>query len=57
MSPAVEPTMTKRLAAEVLGTFWLVFAGCGAAVIASGVVEQRLPQSGSALPVSPWRSV
>ena len=37
MSPHVEPSMTKRLAAEVLGTFWLVFAGCGAAVIASGV--------------------
>jgi aquaporin Z len=27
--------MPRRLAAEALGTFWLVFAGCGAAVIAS----------------------
>jgi aquaporin Z len=43
MSPVVEPTMTKRLAAEVLGTFWLVFAGCGAAVIASGVVSNGFP--------------
>jgi aquaporin Z len=29
------PTMTKRLAAELFGTFWLVFAGCGSAVIAA----------------------
>lgn len=27
--------MTKRLAAEFLGTFWLVFGGCGSAVIAA----------------------
>jgi aquaporin Z len=27
--------MSKRLAAEFLGTFWLVFAGCGAAVLAA----------------------
>jgi aquaporin Z len=26
----------KRLAAEFFGTFWLVFGGCGAAVLASG---------------------
>ena len=26
----------KRMAAEALGTFWLVFGGCGSAVIASG---------------------
>ena len=28
--------MIKRLAAEFFGTFWLVFGGCGAAVLASG---------------------
>ena len=28
--------MSKRLAAEFFGTFWLVFGGCGAAVIAAG---------------------
>src|SRR5215831_11261462 len=27
--------MSKRLAAEFFGTFWLVFGGCGAAVIAA----------------------
>jgi aquaporin Z len=28
-------TMTRRLAAEFLGTFWLVLGGCGAAVLAA----------------------
>src|SRR3954452_15130898 len=27
--------LTKRLAAEFIGTFWLVFGGCGAAVLAA----------------------
>lgn len=27
----------RRMAAELLGTFWLVFAGCGSAVLAAGV--------------------
>src|SRR2546423_6208750 len=26
----------RRIAAEVFGTFWLVFGGCGAAVLAAG---------------------
>jgi aquaporin Z len=26
----------KKYAAEVIGTFWLTFAGCGSAVIAAG---------------------
>jgi len=30
--------MTKRLAAELLGTFWLVLGGCGSAVLAAHVV-------------------
>ena len=28
-------SMGKRLGAEFFGTFWLVFGGCGAAVIAA----------------------
>src|SRR5919197_6350892 len=28
-------TMQKRFAAEVFGTFWLVFGGCGSAVVAA----------------------
>lgn len=29
------PTMMHRLAAELLGTFWLVLGGCGSAVFAA----------------------
>src|SRR6266545_1044090 len=28
--------LNKRAAAELLGTFWLVFGGCGSAVLAAG---------------------
>ena len=31
--------LTRRLAAECLGTFWLVFGGCGSAVLAAGVAD------------------
>lgn len=31
--------MQKQLAAEALGTFWLVFGGCGSAVLAAGFPE------------------
>ncbi len=34
-----EPRTAHRLAAELLGTFWLVFAGCGSAVLAAGFVS------------------
>ena len=30
-----EPTLGARLGAEFLGTFWLVFGGCGSAVLAA----------------------
>ena len=29
----------RKYAAEAIGTFWLTFAGCGSAVIASGFPE------------------
>lgn len=32
-------SMQKRLGAEFLGTFWLVFGGCGSAVLAAGFPE------------------
>lgn len=31
--------MTRRLLAEFFGTFWLVFGGCGSAVLAAGVAD------------------
>ncbi|MEO9651595.1 MAG: aquaporin Z [Roseobacter sp.] len=31
--------MTKKLLAEFFGTFWLVFGGCGSAVLAAGVAD------------------
>jgi aquaporin Z len=34
-----EPRTVQRLAAEFLGTFWLVFAGCGSAVLAAGFLS------------------
>jgi aquaporin Z len=34
----------RKLAAETIGTFWLTFGGCGAAVIAAG-----FPQGGIGL--------
>ncbi len=33
----ITPTMLQRLAAELFGTFWLVFGGCGSAVFAATV--------------------
>jgi aquaporin Z len=33
---AATPALTSRLGAEFLGTFWLVFGGCGTAVLAAG---------------------
>jgi len=31
--------LANRMGAELLGTFWLVFAGCGSAVLAAGVPD------------------
>ena len=39
----------KRAAAEFFGTFWLVFGGCGAAVLAAGVPSVGIGYAGVAL--------
>ncbi|MHB1218115.1 MAG: aquaporin Z [Alphaproteobacteria bacterium] len=41
--------MSKRLAAEFIGTFWLVLGGCGSAVIAGGFPEVGIGLAGVAL--------
>ncbi|MBC9227145.1 aquaporin Z [Aeromicrobium sp. 636] len=38
MSQAPEYTMSQRLGAEALGTFWLVFGGCGTAIFAATAI-------------------
>ena len=44
------PTSTAhKLGAEFLGTFWLVFAGCGSAVLAAGVADVGIGYLGVAL--------
>lgn len=42
-------TMWKRLAAEFLGTFWLVLGGCGSAVLAAAFPEVGIGLLGVAL--------
>jgi len=41
--------MSKRLGAEFLGTFWLVFGGCGAAVLAAGIPDVGIGYLGVAI--------
>ncbi len=41
--------MSRRLAAEFLGTFWLVLGGCGAAVLAAGIPNVGIGYAGVAL--------
>src|SRR5690242_5553428 len=38
-NPMEQHTLTQRLTAEFLGTFVLVFGGCGTAVLAAGVPD------------------
>ena len=42
-------SLTKRALAEFFGTFWLVFGGCGAAVLAAGVPNVGIGYAGVAL--------
>jgi aquaporin Z len=39
----------RRLAAELIGTFWLVLGGCGSAVLAAGVPDVGIGYAGVAL--------
>lgn len=41
--------MTRKLAAEFFGTFWLVFGGCGSAVLAAAFPELGIGFAGAAL--------
>jgi aquaporin Z len=41
--------LSKRLAAEIIGTFWLVFGGCGSAVLAAGFPQFGIGFLGVAL--------
>lgn len=41
--------MVRKLSAEFLGTFWLVFGGCGSAVLAAGFPELGIGFAGVAL--------
>jgi aquaporin Z len=41
--------MTRSLAAELIGTFWLVFGGCGSAVLAAAFPELGIGFAGVAL--------
>jgi aquaporin Z len=44
-----EATMTRKLGAEFLGTFWLVFGGCGSAVLAAAFPQLGIGFVGVAL--------
>ena len=41
--------LTKKLGAEFFGTFWLVFGGCGSAVLAAAFPELGIGFAGVAL--------
>ncbi len=41
--------MIRRLSAELIGTFWLVFGGCGSAVLAAAYPELGIGFAGVAL--------
>ena len=53
-------SMTQRLTAEFVGTFWLVFGGCGSAVLAAAFPELGIGFAGVSLAfgitVSRWRT-
>lgn len=44
-----EISLSKKLGAEFFGTFWLVFGGCGSAVLAAGIPELGIGFAGVSL--------
>ena len=42
-------SMSKKLGAEFIGTFWLVLGGCGSAVLAAGIPELGIGYAGVSL--------
>jgi len=42
-------SLSQRSAAEFIGTFWLVFGGCGSAVLAAGLPDVGIAYAGVAL--------
>lgn len=42
-------SLSKKLGAEFFGTFWLVFGGCGSAVLAAGIPELGIGFAGVSL--------
>ena len=42
-------SLSKRSAAEFIGTFWLVLGGCGSAVLAAGIPDLGIAYAGVAL--------
>jgi aquaporin Z len=42
-------SLSKRSAAEFIGTFWLVLGGCGSAVLAAGLPDVGIAYAGVAL--------
>jgi aquaporin Z len=45
----LERQLIKRISAEAFGAFWLVFGGCGSAVLAAGIPELGIGYAGVAL--------
>lgn len=57
MSDTVAPTLGAKLSVEFIGTFVLVFGGCGSAIFAAKVISDETVNMESASSVWLWSSV